>query len=100
MFVHLLRWWFPVYFVGMWVGFAFDGATTGHWTVAIFWAAVFLTSIALLIFREKFFLSGFLSSCFLGFFLGPTAECVDYDTTRSAKFKTYNECVAAGYPKL
>ena len=100
--VHLLQWWFPVYAFATWIGFVFDGVTSGHWVVAAFWAAVFLANIVLLWFRTRLFLSGYCISASLAFVVHPALACVYYGqgALRYQHFKTYIECFEADYQSL
>ena len=97
MFVQMLQWWFPAYAVVLWLGPAFDAATTGRWALAVVHGLGLLGAVALLMFRKQFFLSGFVIGSLLCFSLSPAVDCVDYETVRSAHFKTFNECAASGY---
>jgi len=100
MFVQVLQWEFPLCLFGVWVGFAFRGATTGDWTLAGFWAVVFSANASLLWFRTRLFLRGWFVTMFVAVAINPTFACINYGTLRAVHFKTYNECVEADYQTL
>jgi len=99
-FVHGFQWGGPFYLFQMWVGFAFDGVTSGHWAVAGFWGPLLFFEAFHLLFRKRLFLSVFFVCGILGLMLHPAVACFHYGSIRASHFATYAECGVTSYTAL